>query len=170
MKGEYCKLYKSCSICGRIKYHTRFVSNGRDKSRRKSYCHECKYFKRNVSKDIFNIERLAEESNVKVRVKTKSKRIRFYGVSYEAAVEMVKGGLAGVVNGSLIHQFNIKEIVLQRDRYVCKYCGGRGNTIDHIIPRSKGGKTSLDNCVCACMKCNNEKADLKLEEFLNRKL
>ncbi|WP_197284280.1 HNH endonuclease signature motif containing protein [Bacillus sp. CHD6a] len=78
--------------------------------------------------------------------------------------------MAGIVNSSLILQFNIKEVVLVRDKYVCGYCGERGNTVDHIIPKSKGGETSLNNCVCACMRCNNEKADLKLEEFLKRKL
>ncbi|MBS4213234.1 HNH endonuclease [Neobacillus rhizophilus] len=148
-----------------MKGHTRFASNGRDKSRRKSYCHECKYFNRNGSKDIFNTEKLAEKSSIKVRVKTKS-RIQFYRISYEEAVEMVKDGVGGIVNSSLIQQLNIKEIVLIRDGYVCRYCRGTGNTIDHIIPKSKGGETTLSNCVCACKKCNLKKGNLSLEEFM----
>ncbi len=166
IRGAYCSIFKHCSICASLKHYSKFASNGRDKSRRKSYCHECKYFKRNGSKDIFNIERLAEHSIISVREKNRSRRIRFYKVSYEDAVEMVKTGVAGVVNSTLIYKFNIREIVLFRDGYVCKYCGEKGNTVDHIIPRSKGGRTTLSNCVCACKKCNIRKGNLSLEKFL----
>lgn len=49
--------------------------------------------------------------------------------------------------------------VLVRDRFVCAYCGKKANplTIDHVIPRSKGGKTSWENCVACCKACNNNK-------------
>lgn len=48
-----------------------------------------------------------------------------------------------------------------RDGGKCMYCGVTGErlTIDHVIPRSKGGKTSWDNCVASCKKCNATKAD-----------
>ena len=46
-----------------------------------------------------------------------------------------------------------------RDRGRCSYCGGRGETIDHIVPRSRGGKTEWDNVVLACKACNGRKAD-----------
>ena len=49
--------------------------------------------------------------------------------------------------------------VLVRDRFVCAYCGKKAKplTIDHVIPRSKGGKTSWENCVACCKACNNNK-------------
>lgn len=170
MKGDYCNLYKTCSICGRTKYHTRFASNGRDKSRRKSYCHECKYFKRNGSKNIFDTQVL-EKSSITVGVKYKSQKRLFYRVSYEDAVRMVTERTAGIVNRTLIHLFNskrtFKSMVLERDEYICNYCKGFGNTIDHLIPKSKGGKTTFSNCVCACEKCNKEKGNLSIDEFLN---
>jgi 5-methylcytosine-specific restriction endonuclease McrA len=53
-----------------------------------------------------------------------------------------------------------KKNVLIRDRYQCAYCGNRGGnelTIDHVIPKSRGGKTDFDNCVASCRKCNNKK-------------
>jgi HNH endonuclease len=168
--GEYCLLYKTCSICGRIKYHTKFASNGRYKCRRKSYCHECKYFKRNGSEDIFNTKNITGNTSIKVRVKVTREKIKIYQVSYEEAVEMVREGMAGIVNSSLLFQFNVKEVVLTRDQYICVYCGERGNTVDHIIPKSKGGGTTLNNCVCACEKCNLEKANLSLVEYLCSKL
>ena len=45
-----------------------------------------------------------------------------------------------------------------RDNYKCVYCGSTKElTIDHVIPTSKGGKTSFENCVAACKDCNHKK-------------
>jgi 5-methylcytosine-specific restriction endonuclease McrA len=47
-----------------------------------------------------------------------------------------------------------------RDGRRCAYCGGPGDTVDHVIPRSRpGGGDTWDNLVCACRPCNNRKAD-----------
>jgi len=55
-----------------------------------------------------------------------------------------------------------------RDDYTCQYCGVRlpadRLSIDHVRPRSKGGKTTWDNCVLACVRCNTRKADRTLSE------
>ncbi len=53
-----------------------------------------------------------------------------------------------------------KKNVLARDQHRCAYCGAKSKTltIDHIIPRSRGGKTDFDNCVACCKKCNDLKA------------
>jgi 5-methylcytosine-specific restriction endonuclease McrA len=52
-----------------------------------------------------------------------------------------------------------KRNVLVRDRFRCAYCGTRKDrlSIDHIIPKSKGGKTNFENCVAACKTCNLRK-------------
>jgi 5-methylcytosine-specific restriction endonuclease McrA len=46
---------------------------------------------------------------------------------------------------------------------MCQYCGCRPRseelTIDHVVPRSQGGKSTWENCVLACVKCNHSKAD-----------
>ena len=51
----------------------------------------------------------------------------------------------------------------RRDDQRCQYCGTRKGgdalSIDHVIPRSKGGSTSWENCVLACVKCNIRKGD-----------
>jgi 5-methylcytosine-specific restriction endonuclease McrA len=52
-----------------------------------------------------------------------------------------------------------KSGVLRRDNYVCAFCKGKANTIDHITPRSQGGKNTWTNTISACLKCNNKKAD-----------
>jgi 5-methylcytosine-specific restriction endonuclease McrA len=52
-----------------------------------------------------------------------------------------------------------------RDNHTCQYCGKDGGlTIDHIIPKSRGGKDSWDNMVACCMRCNNRKGDSIPEE------
>ena len=56
--------------------------------------------------------------------------------------------------------------VLRRDMYRCGYCG-RGDlplTIDHIIPKAKGGDDSWENLITACTLCNNKKSDRTPEE------
>lgn len=42
---------------------------------------------------------------------------------------------------------------------MCAYCAGPAETVDHIIPRSRGGDLSWENAVAACLKCNNRKAN-----------
>jgi len=54
-----------------------------------------------------------------------------------------------------------KKNLYARDEYKCQYCGKYSSdlTIDHIIPKSRGGLTSFENCVASCKKCNNKKAN-----------
>ncbi|MFJ3958976.1 HNH endonuclease [Arthrobacter sp. NPDC090010] len=49
--------------------------------------------------------------------------------------------------------------VLRRDGHRCGYCGKAAHTIDHVLPRSRGGKDSWENLVACCLKCNNTKGD-----------
>jgi 5-methylcytosine-specific restriction endonuclease McrA len=55
-----------------------------------------------------------------------------------------------------------------RDEFTCQYCGRKCTTdhlsIDHVLPRSRGGSTSWENCVLACVGCNARKADRTLKE------
>lgn len=63
--------------------------------------------------------------------------------------------------------FNRKSI-WKRDNYKCQYCGTKPNqdecTLDHIVPKSRGGETSWTNCVLACYRCNSQKADREPQE------
>ncbi len=50
--------------------------------------------------------------------------------------------------------------IFNRDKYTCQYCGeqSRHLTLDHVIPRFRGGQHTWENVVSACMECNRRKA------------
>lgn len=58
--------------------------------------------------------------------------------------------------------------VFQRDKMTCQYCGKQPGseelTIDHVVPRSRGGQSTWTNCVLACIECNARKADRTPDE------
>jgi 5-methylcytosine-specific restriction endonuclease McrA len=55
--------------------------------------------------------------------------------------------------------------VFRRDNHTCQYCGNTKHlTLDHVLPRSKGGTHTWDNVVAACEKCNSTKGDRLLSE------
>ena len=58
--------------------------------------------------------------------------------------------------------------LFKRDRFTCQYCGSQPGpeelTIDHVAPRSRGGVSSWENCVLACVACNKRKADRSIAE------
>ena len=56
--------------------------------------------------------------------------------------------------------------VLQRDGHKCAYCFEFADTVDHVRPRSRGGRNEWANVVAACRLCNFKKGDRLLEEWL----
>jgi 5-methylcytosine-specific restriction endonuclease McrA len=53
-----------------------------------------------------------------------------------------------------------RRAVFARDEWTCQYCGSRSNlTVDHVIPKSKGGGSSWDNIVASCAPCNRRKGN-----------
>ena len=72
---------------------------------------------------------------------------RYVRVPYRRTVPMTRAG------------------VLRRDGRRCGYCGRRADTIDHVVPRSRGGEHTWENCVAACRPCNSKKADRLVEEL-----
>jgi 5-methylcytosine-specific restriction endonuclease McrA len=53
-----------------------------------------------------------------------------------------------------------RRAVFARDDWTCQYCGARSQlTVDHVIPRSKGGASSWENIVASCAPCNRRKGD-----------
>jgi len=61
-----------------------------------------------------------------------------------------------------------KKILFNRDNWQCQYCGIKLDwssvTIDHVVPRCKGGQTTWKNCVASCVKCNMKKGPRPLSE------
>lgn len=63
------------------------------------------------------------------------------------------------------HRLSRRDIFI-RDRHTCQYCGkeSRKLTLDHVIPRHKGGQHTWSNIVAACASCNHVKAGKSLDE------
>ncbi len=55
-------------------------------------------------------------------------------------------------------QLCTKAAIKARDKH-CGYCGGAPDTVDHIVPRSRGGTLTWENAVAACLRCNHRKAN-----------
>jgi 5-methylcytosine-specific restriction endonuclease McrA len=60
----------------------------------------------------------------------------------------------------------LRDAILERDRYTCRYCKGRANSADHVVPVERGGTDSPANLVAACGKCNSAKGTMTLAEFM----
>ena len=71
----------------------------------------------------------------------------FVRVPYRARVPMTRAAL------------------MHRDRFCCAYCGAKADTVDHVVPRSRGGDHSWENCVACCSTCNHRKGDRLLSEL-----
>ncbi|MGF1679518.1 MAG: HNH endonuclease [Candidatus Methylacidiphilales bacterium] len=56
-----------------------------------------------------------------------------------------------------------RQNIFLRDRFQCQYCGNKFDrsdlNIDHVVPRARGGKTTWENVVCSCVKCNTKKGN-----------
>ena len=57
-----------------------------------------------------------------------------------------------------------REGVLRRDRHICAYCAGHADTVDHVLPRCRGGGDTWFNLVAACQLCNGRKGDRTPQE------
>ncbi|WP_203229288.1 HNH endonuclease [Paenimyroides tangerinum] len=76
-----------------------------------------------------------------------------------------------------MYSTNVKEwkritnYILKRDNYTCAYCKKVGGVleIDHVVPFSKGGSDEYENLVTACLKCNRQKKDKSVSEFINNR-
>ena len=60
-----------------------------------------------------------------------------------------------------------REQIKARDGYKCVYCGSTEHlTIDHVVPKCKGGTDTSSNCVTACRSCNQRKGSEQVDVFL----
>ena len=71
-----------------------------------------------------------------------------------------------MVKKPLVSRRISRQAIFYRDNFTCQYCGlgTKKLTIDHIIPRSKGGKHTWENVASACAGCNHRKAGFTLTE------
>lgn len=90
-------------------------------------------------------------------------------ISIKKALEELDDGRAKVIASDTIlltrKKKSIRELVLKRDNQACYFCGEFGNTIEYLIPKSKGGKKVVGNCVCSCKACSRDKGDKTEKEY-----
>jgi hypothetical protein len=67
--------------------------------------------------------------------------------------------------------YKLRYEVFSRDNFTCQYCFSVGGKLecDHVIPISKGGTNNMDNLITSCRKCNRQKKDKSVAEFLQWK-
>lgn len=68
-----------------------------------------------------------------------------------------------------LHVAPSRKAVFLRDRHTCQYCGKAAENVDHVMPRSRGGRHVWDNVVAACRRCNARKEN-KLPNEVGLKL
>ena len=77
--------------------------------------------------------------------------------------------LLGLFNGFVHHEVRLsRRAIFVRDKHQCQYCGRRPPnhelSIDHVVPRSRGGEDTWENLVLACTRCNVRKGNRTPEE------
>lgn len=104
-------------------------------------------------------------------IKEKVKMLEKYGENIRSVQNSFD--LPSVIRLNFYVHLKYKDIVLnrrnilKRDDYRCQYCAKQATplTIDHIVPKNKGGKDSWENLVAACSKCNTRKGDTLLKHM-----
>lgn len=120
--------------------------------------------------DQSNLLRPNREGKIWMRGKTDKGRRWYQEIELDLAIVLVRENAAVLVNRYTIRRLfsnkDFRRFILDRDERICYFCGLYGDTIDHKLPRAKGGHTTPDNCVCACNACNQSKADQDIEAFM----
>lgn len=109
---------------------------------------------------------------IRMRGRTDNGRSWYHEIDLELAAILVRERAAVVVNPHTIRRLysnkEFRRMIMTRDRNTCHYCGRYGDTLDHLLPRTKGGHTTPLNVVCACNECNQSKAALDVDEFIHK--
>jgi 5-methylcytosine-specific restriction endonuclease McrA len=109
--------------------------------------------------DVPSFELFSFENWVK-RGPTNGKVIHGVDVAFDVPEVVVVKQYDKVPTGGIVFS---RRNLYRRDRFACQYChakpGSEELTIDHIVPKSRGGRTTWENCVLACLNCNTRKGN-----------
>ncbi len=93
----------------------------------------------------------------------------------KATIERVSFDNSSMANGEKLYgtqyqqgslyQNKLRDFIFAKNNGQCAYCGNKGEEIEHIVPRSKGGTDSIHNLALSCRECNIKKGTLSLKEF-----
>jgi len=105
--------------------------------------------------ETFALDRWAQATRARA-----GERVRTPGSAFLLPEVVVLSAYDGVPWGQVTFT---RRNLYRRDLHACQYCGSatgpKNRTIDHVHPRSRGGRTTWENCVTACLACNAKKAD-----------
>lgn len=166
---------KTCQFCG--KYGGGVYSSSTIKTYANSscICLDCEYQKDpDKFLDWLNIQQcnpfMKKACSFMVKEKHSEREFHIYPDTFRL---LLQENMATSLSWRKIElNYTIKEFrkfILKRDDGICFYCGKKGDTIDHKFPKSKGGVTTPDNCVCCCRECNEHKGNLEQNTFAKRK-
>lgn len=115
--------------------------------------------------EVFDLERWVERSVDRAPMLPRQRVVLTPRSRLERPEIILLMGYGGVPR--LEVSFSRKNLY-RRDGWACQYCGrhrpSEELSIDHVVPRSRGGKTTWENCVLACLACNTRKANKTLKE------
>jgi 5-methylcytosine-specific restriction endonuclease McrA len=101
----------------------------------------------------------------KAKVKLEGEVIRSQYLSLVPPEVIVLTTYDGIGQRSVVFS---RRNLFKRDKYTCMYCGVQPGpeelTIDHVMPKSRGGGSTWENCVLACVECNKKKANRTPDE------
>lgn len=150
------KLCTSCKVEKKIE-NFRHINSKRDGIYIQNICRLCNNL---IAKKrrLLNIEK----TRYKEREKAKSQRIK-YPIRFKFYDTIKKHNRR--LNTKDLTLDIIKEIYIKYNN-VCIYCGKYGNSIDHVLPLSRGGTNNKDNLVISCISCNSKKGSNYLLNFI----
>ncbi|MEZ6185979.1 MAG: HNH endonuclease [Planctomycetota bacterium] len=115
--------------------------------------------------EVYDLEAWLDRSQLRARELPRERLVRTPNVAVETPEVVLLRHYGGVPR--LEVSFSRRNLY-RRDGYACQYCGRRTSnaelSIDHVVPRSRGGETSWENCVLACVRCNTQKANKSLRD------
>jgi 5-methylcytosine-specific restriction endonuclease McrA len=170
-----------CQFCGKRAHGVFSKSDIKTFENSLCACIECEY-ERDPKKFLKWLNITEEKRNMLMDILVKRKRTKvmwLYEVTgnkkYKINKEIVKKLMDEKMaekntkkSARLIYNAQtFREYILEREEKKCHYCNKKGNTVDHVIPKSKGGLTTPKNCVCACEKCNTRKGNTDKKLFIH---
>jgi len=162
-----------CRFCQSVTDCTIFIEPEKDESIATPLnaicaCPRCRteYTKKDYFKWL-NIEPLEmTEATVSLINHSKTKE---YLIDRNTANILVNEHMARTIDDNSIEilydRSTFRFLLKKKNKDKCYYCGKKGNTIDHVVPKSRGGMTTPDNCVWSCGTCNENKANMSEDEF-----
>ena len=181
-----CKIIKTCCVCLKDKHNLEFHVHSKGRTSVKPYCKSCKPIYEGIKSKLINPDIYIGLDYDTTQLKPSSFGFivqlfedgRHEKISLDYAKRLVQQGAAYVVSESVVEMIleratnnqDIRFYVKERDKNICHYCeGSNGYTVDHIIPRWRGGLDTPLNLACSCETCNQLKDRMSKSTFLKKK-